>query len=184
MISRFTGPLYFHKYSMAKLRTIFGLAVALALLVVLLRRPPAPSAGAPRALGASDGSEFAARAVAPFVRLYLHRNASQQRVEAVERQLLAGRPLNTSSDAALQRVAATHPLLAQLIRRYQYVHRDIMEHHASGVLPKRYVVLELDPLAGLGNRFQVLVATFLFALLSNRGNDNNPKQTTSTHSVG
>lgn len=54
-----------------------------------------------------------------------------------------------------------------LLQNYIQLHKKIMDPLEQSV-PKRYVVLDEEPEQGLGNRFQVIVSTFLFALLTNR----------------
>jgi hypothetical protein len=64
-----------------------------------------------------------------------------------------------------------NPLLRSLLNRYRQVHSTILSsmNNKPVSLSSRFVVLDFDPLAGLGNRLQVLISTFLFALLSDRG---------------
>jgi hypothetical protein len=57
--------------------------------------------------------------------------------------------------------------LRNMLLEYVNLHHKIMDPADSSV-PKRYVVIDDEPLTGLGNRFQVMVSVFLYAMLSRR----------------
>eukprot|EP01119_Soliformovum_irregulare_P004165 TRINITY_DN15180_c0_g1_i1.p1 TRINITY_DN15180_c0_g1~~TRINITY_DN15180_c0_g1_i1.p1 ORF type:complete len:457 (+),score=77.24 TRINITY_DN15180_c0_g1_i1:1-1371(+) len=56
--------------------------------------------------------------------------------------------------------------LRYLIEEYVQLHHRIMD--PNDTIPKRYVLIDDEPEAGLGNKFQFMVSTFLFAILSKR----------------
>jgi hypothetical protein len=57
--------------------------------------------------------------------------------------------------------------LRDILHEYVNIHKKIMDPEDNSI-PKRYVVMADEPEAGLGNRFQVMVAIFLYAMLSKR----------------
>ncbi len=62
--------------------------------------------------------------------------------------------------------------LRETLEDYVNLHHSIMSNGENSDgrrnIPKRYVVFDDEPEAGLGNRFQGMVATFLYAIVSKR----------------
>jgi hypothetical protein len=102
------------------------------------------------------------------VRSYLYGLRSNQ--TTVDRDLLRYvQRLETSLErrSLPQNWIVENPFLNLLLHRYVSMHADIV-NPLSDVVRKRFLVVDFDPLAGLGNRLQVLVSAFLFAVLSDR----------------
>lgn len=100
-----------------------------------------------------------------FFLLFLFWN--QQNVDTINLDVCGVVGGDGSSCAGSIEYSGSNPRLLQLFDDYIKIHHMIMDPNDNSV-EKRYVVLDDYADAGLGNRFQTMVSTFLFAMLSQR----------------